>query len=216
MDSNNEFKSFYTSYILIFIILLFVIVYVIINWEQVYAGYYFSGQIVKPILITGIIFLIVHMVLTWDDNVLDSDDNFNIPKYKLGSKFDINDKNIPDAQYVKTIQIPDIMGTQVLTQAPASVQAMSSNPKYRIVNKFDTNPIPNPIPNTGINMGINMGSNTGVNMIPNLNHMSLNQKPNEIQNIMRNLNNTNSIDSKLSNQNIFISQKNLNKYGLKF
>lgn len=93
MDSYEEFKTFYISNIILFIILLFVILYIVINWELVYNGNYLGGEIVKPILITGILFLIFHLIMTWDDD--DSNNNYDknfigeteesIPKFKLGN-----------------------------------------------------------------------------------------------------------------------------------
>ena len=208
MNSYQEFKTFYSSNLILFIILLFVIIYLIINWENVYSGNYWIGEVVRPILITGIIFLIVHIILTWDDDVQISNDNLVIPKYKLG-------------QTQAQAQVQAQAQTQGLTQAQAQAQAqgqaqglaqglaqahtqaqyeiiaantnlqnMNSNPinqsinsKYRIVNKFDTNPTLGQFSKLG-----QMGQN---------------------------LSNTHT-DNNLTNQNIFISQKNSGKYGIKF
>ena len=91
MSSYQDFKSFYQSNILLFIILLFVIIYTIINWTKVYEGNYFYGEYTKPILITGIIFLISHMLITWDNNITNTDEEIiDIPKYKFQNNFNNN------------------------------------------------------------------------------------------------------------------------------
>ena len=131
MDLYSEFKSFYTSNIILFIILLFVIVYLIINWKKILSGDILYGELVKPILISGIIFLIIHLFLTLDNKENNYDNDIIIPKFKLGQN------------------------SQSLTN------------KYKIIN-----------------------NSLDVKSIGN--------------------------QDKLSNQHIFISQKNLNKYGLKF
>jgi hypothetical protein len=122
MDSYEEFKMFYYSNIILFIVLLFVIAYIIINWDNVYNGNYWSGQIVKPILISGILFLIFHMILTWDDDQNISQSNeLILPRYKLNQ--DIND--VPNEIIAVNTQIPN-----------QNVQSL--NNKYRVLNKFDT------------------------------------------------------------------------------
>lgn len=121
MNSYEEFKIFYYSNIILFIVLLFVIAYIIINWDNVYNGNYWSGQIVKPILISGILFLIFHMILTWDDDQNISQSNeLVLPRYKLNQ--DIND--VPNEIIAANIQIPNLTS--------------QLNNKYRVLNKFAT------------------------------------------------------------------------------
>ena len=67
------FKSFYQSNILLFIIILFVLIYIIMNLNFILEGNYFKGDYIKTILITCIIFIISHMLITWDDNDIKSD-----------------------------------------------------------------------------------------------------------------------------------------------
>jgi hypothetical protein len=129
MISYQDFKTFYLANMLLFIILLFVIVYIIINWNKVSNNNYFTGEFVKSILITGIIILIFHMFITWDDDFNNYDNDIAIPKYKFQNNFETNNlvkneiiaanTNIPQNQTNPTIQ--------------------SLNNKYRVVNKFDNN-----------------------------------------------------------------------------
>lgn len=172
MGSYQEFKSLYSSNIIFFVVLLFVIIYIFINWEQIYNGNYYSGQFVKPILITGIIFLIIHMLITWDDNVFETDYNDDIPAYKLGQ----NNQFVPNNQNYNSEQ-------NYQNNAPAIQPNILEKPfesKYKISNRFDTGY----------------------------------QKSNPLDNIFAK--NSQNTDTKLSNQNIFISHKNSAKYGLKF
>jgi hypothetical protein len=197
MSSYQEFKTFYSSNIILFVVLLFVIVYAIINWEQIYRGNYFNGQLVKSILVTGIIFLIVHMLITWDDNAIETDYPSDIPMYKLGqNEFDLQPVQ-PTYQPVQPTYQPVQPPYQPVQQPYQPVQpaqlpsqpsyqpnnsAQQFDSKYKVSNKFDNY-----------------------------------QKPNLLQNIFsKNNNNLQNTDNKLSNQNIFISHKNSAKYGLKF
>ena len=117
MNSYKEFKMFYYSNIILFIVILFVIIYIIINWENVSNGNYLSGKIVKPILISGILFLIFHMILTWDDEqFIPQDNELILQKYKLGQ----GENQAQNEIIAANAEIPNI------------------NNKYRVVNKFDT------------------------------------------------------------------------------
>lgn len=134
MSSYQDFKSFYQSNILLFIILLFVIIYTIINWNTISNGNYFAGEYVKPILITGIVFLVAHMLITWDDNITNTDEEIvDIPKYKFQNNFDNNQiKN----DIVAATALPNPTNELV----PQSLQQTQSlNNKYRIVKNYDTN-----------------------------------------------------------------------------
>jgi hypothetical protein len=132
----KEFKSFYESNILLFIILLFVIVYIILNWSLISKGNYFDGEYIKSILITGIIFLIYHMFITWDDNTEEINEDIVIPKYKFptskNENITINTAiNNPITNLNQDIQQQQIRENIQDTQ--------SLNNKYKIINKFDTN-----------------------------------------------------------------------------
>lgn len=154
MISYLEFKQLYSKYIILFIVLLFTLIYLIINWNKVSMGEYFEGQYIKPLLITGILFLIIHLLMTWDDNK--SMEEFIIPKYRLGQNDNVELKNEIIAANTQIQNIP--------------IQTLqASTNKYKIINTFDIK---------------------------------------ENKNLLENIKN--------SNQNIFISQKNAQKYGLKF
>ena len=194
MVSYKEFKSFYLSNIILFIILLFVIIYIIINWELVSNGNYWSGLVVKPILITGIIFLITHMLLTWDDGVDSKDSDIIIQKYKLGQhNYELEQANIANKNFnmnpINQIVHPNInIGQHIQENSNPNIQTQQLNSKYKISNRLDTNPFARSIQDVELNIPIT--------------HPPIN--PNKLT------------DSKLSNQHIFISHKNIGKYGLKF
>lgn len=162
MSSYDEFKTFYTSNIILFIVLLFVIVYIIINWNFVYAGEYFSGDYVKPLLISGILFLIFHLTLTWDD---DDNTHQNIPNEKK-SNF-VDEYDIPKFKLANINKLPGIIQepqTNILNNdVPVGPnltkvygQENKFGSKYKIINKFD-----NPINNSKSNSEMNR-SNTNI------------------------------------------------------
>jgi len=122
MNFNSEF---YTSNIFLFIILLFVIVYIIINWDKVSSGDFFNGQLVKPILITGILFLIIHLFMTWDEETKTVDNELVIPPFKLGKDADLKGN--------KDISTEPLIQTQNKVQNQ-STAAQSLNNKYKIIN----------------------------------------------------------------------------------
>ncbi len=209
MSFYKNFKSFYRSNILLFIILLFVIIYIIINWHNIMNSNYINGEYIKPILITGIFFLIFHMFITWDDDIihsnidandvmdnieaLDNIDVYDIPKYKFNYKID-NIDNINNINNIEKINQP----RQII------------NP-FEIKHK-ESNFMENTQLKTNSNMSLNNKYKT-VSKIPN------NYTNNELLN--KNINNNNTNDDinkniKLNNHNIFITHKNSSKYGLKF
>lgn len=191
MDSYQEFKMFYSSNIILFVVILFVIIYIIINWDNVYNGNYWYGEIVKPILISGILFLILHMILTWDDdaNEQNYENELILPKYKLGQ----NDNQAQN----EIIAANTDMGNNI--QNPN--QNPQLNYKYKIVNRFDTH----------------HHSQNPTNSYNKQNNMS-NPTLGQFSKMGQNFSNHSDIDniSKLSNQNIFVSHKNSSKYGIKF
>lgn len=200
MNSYEDFKMFYSSNIILFIVILFVIIYIIINWDNVYNGNYWSGEIVKPILISGILFLILHMILTWDDNnnEINNQNELILPKYKLGqgenqAQNDIIAANVeignPNPNPNPNVNLVTNTNTQV-------------NNKYRVVNKFDT-----PHPN-------NHNLLNSFNKENNMDNPTLEQFGKMGQNFSNHSDIMNG--NKLSNQNIFVSHKNSSKYGIKF
>lgn len=206
MSSYDEFKKFYVGNIILFIVLLFVIIYVIINWDFVSGGNYFAGEYVKPILITGIISLIFHLTLTWDDNETLSNSNSDsneiiIPKYQLGKNQEQNQVQLPEIIQEPRINVPHIQLPQLpqLSQLPQLPQLPQFNPdniqqnlkpnlkpnpfasKYQIANRFDT---------------------CGKNHSQSRSHSHSHSQSQS--------------DNTKSNQNIFVSHRNSARYGIKF
>lgn len=191
MDLYQEFKMFYYSNIILFIVILFVIIYIIVNWENVYKGNYWNGEIVKPILISGILFLILHMILTWDDDKKNPEQNdIILPKYKLGQ----NENQAQNEIIAANVEIPN------------SNPNIQLNNKYKVVNKFDT---PHP------NLNANLINTNGTNETNRLNNTHHNPSLAQFSKMGQNLSHTDN-GLKLSNQNIFVSHKNSSKYGIKF
>jgi hypothetical protein len=174
--------------------MLFVIIYIIINWEIVSSGNYWSGKIVKPILISGILFLILHMILTWDDEQsIYQENELIIPKYKL-NQGENRAQNEIIAANTANIEIP----TPNINAPDTNIQL---NNKYKVINKFD-------VPNNNYQNLLNQNNLSN----GNIHNPTLEQ----FGKMGQNLNNTDNNINKLSNQNIFLSQKNSSKYGIKF
>ena len=57
----SDFKIIYLENIFLIIILLFVVIYLIFNYKNVIEGNFTSDNLVKSILITGIITLIIQI-----------------------------------------------------------------------------------------------------------------------------------------------------------
>ena len=100
MNDYNIIKSckniIINNYIII-IIMLFVIVYISCNYNIIITTNILNGNFSKSIIITGIIFLITYLFITWEDIELNnnSDEEIIIPKYKILNKnINLLDKNI--------------------------------------------------------------------------------------------------------------------------
>ena len=59
----STFEDFYNNYYIFVIVLLFVIVYLIFNYDLVKQGIYNMQDFAKPIIITAIIALILHIMM---------------------------------------------------------------------------------------------------------------------------------------------------------
>ncbi len=202
----QDFKSFYQSNILLFIVLLFVLIYVVMNWNLISTGNYFGGDYIKTILITGIIFLISHMLITWDDtenqsNKVNNDDEIIIPKYKFQSGIENNQIKYNIPTYTGPNNTNQINTNQVFTNPP-TIPNINLNP----------NPNPNLIPESKQVIPESLNNKYKVVNKFNLNPNNTNPTS-KLENFINNYSNN---DSKLSNQNIFISHRNSSKYGLKF
>ena len=188
MSSYQDFKSFHKSNQILFIIILFIIVYTIVNWNTILNKNYFNGEYTKPILITCIIFLISYMFITWDDNTIDTENTvIDIPKYKFSNNLDNN--KIQGEIIAANTNFPN--KTSLLNQnnlLPNQNQTQTQNQTQSLNSKYK------------IVNKYDIGPQKNLNNLNNLN----------------NLENNSIGDSKLSNQNIFISHKNSSKYGLKF
>lgn len=103
MEDNYYYKEIMINYSLIIILCLFLVVYIVINYTVIQDGNIYGGNISKTVIITGVIFLILYIFLTWEDDGIDKSVNKNlddremgiIPKYKITNKIHINE-NIPD------------------------------------------------------------------------------------------------------------------------
>ena len=204
MSYYKDFKSLYQSYILLFIVLLYIIVYMVINWNIVKNGNYFGGEYTRPILITAIIFLMFHMLITWDDNVDEIDDSIiDLPKYKFKYGIDNVMNNTVKTNHINH-QIQTIPPIQPIQPIPLiqPIQTINTSNINQNIHHEQNNPHKYNIVNTqSLNNKYRVFNKFKNNINPNI---DINNKSNH--------NN----DSKLSNQNIFIPHKNSSKYGLKF
>lgn len=221
-NSDNEyyFKSIFVNYIILITLCIFVVIYIIINYDIIRMGNYYGGDITKSVLLTGIIILLLYLLATWDDEYVDSNlgniqevrinqdvNSIEIPKFSLADVNRLTNPNLPNSQLVQT-QIPSqtlpnltnqtninqnlqVPNTQNNFNAPNGLDINDTgNSKYRINNNIYA-PIPN---NSFGNSSIQVKYN---NPVSNLTQVKRH------------------ID-KLENQNIFVSQKNSLRYGIKF
>lgn len=132
MFAHDKLKEYYLSNIVLFILLLFVILYVIYNYKYIKNGKYFEGQIVKPIIITGILFLIVHMLITWDDDQIEMNQkeivDIDIPKYKL-------DQNInKSTNEILALKLDNQTNSNPNMIIKEKSMMMEGKKKYKIIN----------------------------------------------------------------------------------
>ena len=92
MEDNNYYREIIINYSLIIILCLFLVVYIVINYSVIQEGNLYGGNIPKTIIITGIIFLILYIFLTLEEeqDVTDTD-TLIIPKYRIINKLNINE-----------------------------------------------------------------------------------------------------------------------------
>jgi len=95
----KDIKNIYGTYFILIAIVLFVVIYIIVNFEKV-KNDFLSGDIVKPILITGIILLLTSLFLT-DDDEYDFEKEFQPKVFKI-----VNENNYFD-EMDKLEQIQD-------------------------------------------------------------------------------------------------------------
>lgn len=227
-DYEYDFKSIFVNYIILITLCIFVVIYIIINYDFIKIGNYYGGDITKSVLLTGIIILLLYLLATWDDENLSSNlennqeviinqdvNSIEIPKFNLADVNRLANPALAKSELVQTGQA--ILQPQIQTQMPQQLTGLvginqslqvpniqnnfgSSNglgtinageSKYRINNNNIYAPIPN---NSFGNSSIQVKYN---NPITNLTQVKRH------------------ID-KLENQNIFVSQKNSLRYGIKF
>lgn len=81
---DNYYKEIMINYSLIIILCLFLVVYIVINYSTIQEGNIYGGNIPKTVIITGIIFLILYIFLTWEDGDEEKEEEIVvIPKYKI-------------------------------------------------------------------------------------------------------------------------------------
>jgi hypothetical protein len=237
----TDYKSLFKNYIVLIALIIFVIVYIIINLDAIKLGDIYNGDLTKSLLITGIIVLLSYLFVTWDDdketteyndiitnnNYYDNDidkKNFNMngglyshEPYGI-KKFNLS--SVPQNQ-------PNATTATILTNLP--VVNKSSNPI-----SIASNPLQNQLPNQMVPASsqpiitVGGGGNAGNvgNQINDLQDKTigeskyyiLNQNINPIKqpNPLINLANAKNSLNKYDNPNIFISQKNMGKFGIKF
>ena len=100
-DTIDYCKQIMVNHTLIIILCLFLIVYIVINYSLITEGNIYGGNLPKTIIITGIIFLILYIFITWqdeDNELVEQDDIHFIPKYKIVNKINIKDDNSAESQ----------------------------------------------------------------------------------------------------------------------
>jgi len=160
MNDNTYYKEIMINYALIIILCLFLVVYIVINFSVIQEGNIYGGNIPKTIIITGVIFLILYVFLTWEEE----EEIVVIPKYKINNKVNIED-NSP---------------------------VLKSN--LKIENKYNTKYSKEQIKDTTYNI----------------------MNKNNLANKQQLLNINKSSDNVIENSNIFVTQKNKAKFGIKF
>lgn len=154
MEDNKYYREIMINYSLIIILCLFLVVYIVINYSIIQEGNIYGGNIPKTIIITGVIFLILYVFLTWDDENNENYEDIVIPKYKINNKV--------------------IIKEEPLNSTPKSILKISNKYNSKYVNE------------------------------------------NSVDKVEKFINKNEISDNPLENSNIFVSQKNRAKFGIKF
>lgn len=207
----SYYKTLFKNYVVLIALILFAVIYIILNLDAVKRGDIYSGDLTKSILLTGIIILLTYLFVTWDDdkeiyeysenissnNMLDEPLKFK--KFNLGS--------IPNNQ------------PTIITNIPVTTNPIPNTNSGPIINP-ENNQIANPVINIQ-NQLPNQNNQIPNKAIGESKYYILNQNPtapikapnlNPLINLTNNKNPLNRYD----NPNIFISQKNMGKFGIKF
>ncbi len=198
MNNSSDYKTLLKNNIILIALIIFVIVYVIINLDIVKKGDIYNGDLTKTILLTSIIVLMIYLFVTWDEDddndIVKADDIKNIQDLPI-AKFNLGSVNKPIAPLGQIEQIPQ---TQTINKV------IANNPTMNELGPAQTNQIQDKIL---INKPGEM--KTRIVNIPN-------PISNPVSNPIIELNKVKNNIDKYDNPNIFISQKNIGKYGIKF
>ena len=229
------YKSLFKNYIILIALVVFAVVYIIINFDAVKQGDIYNGDLTKSFLITGIIVLLSYLFVTWDDDKETTEYNDVTTNY---NNFDKKDFNMDGGLYlndpygIKKFNLGNVPQNQpatIFTNLPvvnksSNPISIASNPLQNQVTNQIVQPVSQQIITVGGGGGGGLGANT--NQTNNLQdnaggeskYYILNQNINPIkpQNQIINLTNTKNALNKYDNPNIFISQKNMGKFGIKF
>lgn len=81
-------KYMILNHTIILILCLYVVVYIISNYDVINKDGFWKGNYIRPLMISGIIFLFCYLFIILDDT--DEEESIVIPKYK------ISNRKIPD------------------------------------------------------------------------------------------------------------------------
>ena len=194
MNNSDDYKSILKNYIILIALIIFVVVYVIINLDIVKKGDIYNGDLTKSILLTAIIVLILYLFVTWDEDNYTEENKDNIKEFPI-AKFNLGTVNKPiiieptqQTQQIQTINKVNVSQPTMNELGPAQLSINKPGEmKTRLVNQnYIINPTTNQVTQPGYS-----------NPVIELNRVK------------------NNID-RYDNPNIFISQKNIGKYGIKF
>jgi hypothetical protein len=113
---SEYYKQFMMDYSIIILLCLFLTVYIIINYKIISNGNIYNGNVPKTIIITGIIFLLLFVFVSWDNENFD-DQIPIIPKYNIVNN--INNDNLKQLH---------IANNSIINNDPKKIN-------YKIINK---------------------------------------------------------------------------------
>ncbi len=216
-----SYKSILKNYIFLVALCLFTVIFIIVNLDSVRNGDIYSGDLIKPILLTSIFSLLIYLFVTWDDDELTD----------TSSLQDYNNKNVELNNNL------DMLGNDAFPIKKFSLGSVNTPP---VMNNPQTN---NPINITNSTVQIKSLPNTNINSMPQVpepvntqpvvsqpvsipvdnkisgesKYFVVNPSSNQVKsNPLINLTNSKNSLQNFNNPNIFIPQKNTGKFGIKF
>ncbi len=87
-----SYKSILKNYIFLVALCLFTVIFIIVNLDSVRNGDIYSGDLIKPILLTSIFSLLIYLFVTWDDDELtdtSSLQDYNNKNVELNNNLDM-------------------------------------------------------------------------------------------------------------------------------